>query len=249
MSTQITYNTVSLGFIRTIQIAQEAVYDPSDSDYLYTRINIKVSSILNRDISPPADNTGTQTPAQQIVALRGKLMTQCKQLTFAVGADVLFSSPLAGQQEDVKHGPKPLYCNIMRIDGGSTMHIEFAIETYVYDEGCTDTFRSYISNRWKESHQIDENGMTKRTISGKVFFRGNFIDGKKLSQVKNTADYYRTLLPPNVSIPQGFKRMSMEFTVPEDGLGLEYTIVDEEVYTNPPIGLTKFEAEYSAANQ
>lgn len=248
MSTVIQYNTVTLGFIRTLQISQEAVYDPSDSDYIYTKITIRVSSLLNRDITPPALGGGTETPAQTMTRIRKMLMMQCQQLTFSVGADVMFSSPLANQQEDVKHGPKPLYCNIMRIDGGSTMHIEFAIETYVYDENCTDSNNPYISNRWKESQQIDEHGMTKRTIAGKVIFRGNFIDDKKLSTVMNTPDSYRgTLLPPNIKIPQGFKRISMEFTVPEDGLGLEYTIVDEEQYTNPPIGLTKFECDYTAS--
>lgn len=248
MSTQMSYNNISLGFIRTIQIEQAAVREPSDSDYIYTRIAIRVSSLLNRDIIPPALAGGTESPTATMKRIRAALLTDCQQLIFSVAGETFFSSPDTDETEDVKHGPKPLYCNIMRIDGGSTFHIEFGIETYVYDQNCVDHLNPYVSNRWKETHTIDEHGMTRRTIAGKVFFRGNFIDDKKLSTFKTAPDSYRGfLIPPNVSIPPSFKRMSMDFTVPEDGLGLEYTIIDEEQYTNPPIGLTKFEAEYSAS--
>ena len=134
-------------------------------------------------------------------------MMDCKQLIFSVGADVMFMSPLTGQQEDVKHGPKPLYCNIMRIDGGATMHIEFGIETYIYEENCTDSNNPYISNRWKETHTVDEHGYVKRTITGKVIFRGNLIDGKKLTNTTmKTADSYRGFLaPPHIASPKGLQ--------------------------------------------
>lgn len=257
MSTYISYNGVSLGFIRTLSINQEAVREDSDSDYIYTKITIKVSSLLNRDIliggiNPnPAAPFNSLTPAQQVKKIRAALMSDCGKLRFGIDTDEIFTSPMDGFKEDDKHGPKPLYCNVTRIDGASTMHIEFGVETFIYDQACVGK-TAYVSNRWSEAHHVNEHGMTKRTIKGKAIYRGSWIDDKKgdLTGNKgeiNTPDTWRgSLIPPNAIIPDGFKRMSFEVTVPQDGLGLEYTIVDEEQYTYPPDSMTKFEAEYTA---
>lgn len=83
-----------------------------------------------------------------------------------------------------------------------------------------------LYNRWSESVTIDEQNYTRRTREGKFIIRSDNADGK-------LADELRSQMAV-VSVPDGFVRESARYTVDQSGLGLSYTIIDKEVFKQPP---------------
>lgn len=240
--TQLVYNNITLAAITTPQFSQEAVYDASHSDYLYTKYTIGVKAVFNPAFAPSAG--GSETPAQTMLRVKNCLMTQCQQLVFSMGNGTqLIKNPADGVPEDVKHGPFPLKCNIIEITE-ATFLVDYAVETYM-TECCAGTTPPYISNRWSETDDIDENMYTKRTVKGRIIFRADQINSKKFNNGPS-ADSYRGLVPPPaLALQPNFARISMNFMVPEDGLSLDYTIIDQELYCQPPEGATKFTGEHT----
>jgi hypothetical protein len=237
----LTYNGIVLDTIQTTAFQQEAIYDPSHTDYLYTRVQIGVKAVFNRGNQPA---TPGETPAQTMARVRKCLMTQNGVLLYQVGSDIIVQSPLNGTaSEDVKHGPFPIRCNILELTE-ATFIVEYVVETYII-ECCSGSTVPYLSNRWEESDSINEDMFTKRTIKGRVIFRADKINSKKFNNGQS-ADSYRGLIgPPALPLQPNFTRVSMDFVVQADGLALDYTIVDEEKYVQPPDDCTRFEADHT----
>src|SRR5579884_2713111 len=104
------YGAITLDTIQTTAFQQEAIYDSSKSDYLYTKVTVGVKAVLNAATQP---HQSSETPAQTMARVRKCLMTPCQQLTFKVGNDILVQSPADGANEDAKHGPQPVRLNIV----------------------------------------------------------------------------------------------------------------------------------------
>src|SRR5690606_15107838 len=89
----------------------------------------------------------------------------------------------------------------------------------------------------KEIIEIDDRNYSRRTREGKYRIRSDNFQGQ-------IADQFRRDLAV-VSIPNGFLRKSAKYTQTPDGLGLEYHIVDEEVYKPPPAPAFKAQGSYT----
>lgn len=239
MST-LTYNGITLNTISTTKFVQEAVYDPSGTDYWYTHFVIGVKAYFNAATSPTSPG---ESPAQTLVRVRKCLMTQCAQLTYTENGVDIIKNPADGVLEDVNHGPKPKHVIIHEFTQGTYL-VEFEVETWLI-ECCSGDSLPYISNRWSETDTIDENMYTKRVIKGSIRFRADYINSKKFDNGPSADSYRGLVAPPSLPLQPAFRRVSQEFTVQEDGLALGYTIVDQEEYVMPPESCTKFEGEHT----
>lgn len=237
------YNDIELFDIHTHEIAQEAVYSDDGVDYLYTKIVISCQAVVALELMPV---TGEASAAEWLATWRHDLLIPRKKLEFFVGASLLVDSHpgVAADQfgssttPDAKNGPLPRSCNVKRIDGTSTVIVDYVIECNLFEcggPGLTGTGPDFSSHRFRESITIDENFYSTKTRTGKMIVRSNALGQAQI-------DTLRFQIVP--AIPEGFKRERMEFAIQEDGLAMMYTIVDKEVYLQPPGPATKAEGEY-----
>ena len=93
-----------------------------------------------------------------------------------------------------------------------------------------------LYNRWTESVDYDKSMYCTKTRTGKFAIRSDNKNGK-------IPDDIRTQMAV-VGVQRGFNRESSSYTVTPDGLGLQYKIVDKEVYLNPPPGAYECDGDY-----
>lgn len=141
---------------------------------------------------------------------------------------------------DSDNGPKPQSCNITRITD-NMFHVDFHIIAIFYENRSGRNVNNVIGsnvlyNRWKEVLEIDECQYTKRTRTGRLKIRS---DGTGVVP----ADVLTTMAV--VGVPDGFVREGSQYTISPDGLTLDYTITDSEVFKLPPTAALKAKGTYT----
>jgi hypothetical protein len=241
-------NAIELSYVNTKSIVDEPIYSDDGTEYLYTRRFVHVEAVVSSSLLPAlAGESSTQTMAR----IKHLLEQPRKQLWFFVGRDLLFQSPgpqpLPGAVDsngnplppviaDAKWGPFPRHCTINRIGGTESYNIDYAIETFVQEcpgQSPENPPPAYLSHRWRESISIDEKAYSRRTRTGKIVTRSDFY---------TNPDAIRGVVTPRL-LP-GFRRVTSEYVLQEDGLAMQYTFVDQEVYLMPPAPAFKAEGEY-----
>ena len=221
------YGSVSLSNILTHGVTQEPVYDDlSGLDYLYTKITVSIQATFNNALPPFA--AGDVNAAATVARVRHALALPRQTVVLQVNGVNLVN--ISGP--DAKNGPIPKHIDVKEIAGSETVLVDFSVECAVVE--CTSGVNpAYSSHRYRETVTIDENFYSRKTRSGKIIVRGD--KGTNPDTLRNL------IVPP---IPQGFKRESTEWTIQEDGLAALYTIVDKEVYLQPPSPATKASGHY-----
>lgn len=244
MATNLFYNGIELRNVLTQDYVEEPVYDKSETDVIYWKYSVSVSTIIYRRTSQqPASeailgavvSNQDRTAAELVKSVESKLKENRKAFRFEVdGTKILevypTSTPEGGNGEtsvtrekyDVNNGPRPTRCKITQLTS-SAFRIEYTIEVCV---GCTDTQNPLpvLNNRWSTVDDIDEHGIVTRTWEGRLRLR-YAIDAK------NQAHTYRSLcLPP---LAKGFRRKKVRFLVEPNGLDLVYLVNDLQIATQP----------------
>jgi hypothetical protein len=245
------YNGVRLDLIQTQALDQSVVYDPSNTDYLYTKIRLRVQGIINNTISPA---TSGETPNQTMVRIRKCLLAPRQQLYYGTAGydpsqpfasqvqNLLIVAPVAGFNVDSNNGPKPISCSITLITV-VTYVVTYEIEVALY-ECCQSAALPYVSNRWTETHDLDTEGYLTRKIDGQVIFNSQYVNAKTQpgSTGSPIADNWRLLIaPPSIAVTPGYIRQSSSFAVTPDGLQLRYTITDKQQYAMIANFITRWE--------
>lgn len=243
------YNGFELPYIQTPHIDEETQYSEDGMDYIYSRIRLTVRSVITTGLS---GLNSQERPADIINRVRGVLLNPRKHLQYWTGDTSRGDKPLfdvvgvpniatAGQYGDVCNGPKPIYCNIMQVGGTEAYLIEYQIELCIPDcaddcslhPGACGPATLYLTHRFQDTEEYDDNWFATRTRTGYVRVRGD----QQLSP-----EFLRTRLYP--PIPPGFKREHMEFKISTDGLTFNYEIKDRQVYYQPPFPASKARGEY-----
>ncbi len=243
--TKLVYNGVDLGLIRTIKIEQRAKYDPHGVDVLYIENRFTIQSVISEldetelDPLPPA--APGDTPAGAMVRIRHMLLSPRKHFKYTAqssGGTITLLEAVGKPNNDVigilggteaNNGPKPISLDITNVSP-RTWIIHYVIDVCVQDCNVSQHF---ASNRYEQTHDIDNKGMSKYTRMGKVFVR---------TDMNITPDGLRELVTPPV--PPGFKRASM-YQLSEDGLSMFYRIVDTEFFLGPPPGACEATGRFS----
>jgi hypothetical protein len=257
----LTYQGVQIGYIKTNSFRQEPIYDPSHTDLLYQKITINVSGVINLcaqekgklPIPSQIINGGTNTygckAPSEVVAIRQRLLTPRGTLVYTVDGVEMIRSPLPGQGRDEANGPKPIHFNVIKIDGGQSLFVEYEIETYINEcnEGMCSQNTTYkqmggftvLSNRFGVNDSLDGNYLHTRNIQGVLILSGKNAPLDAAAAAKIVAT---TILP---SIPQGWKRENITISVEPDTLTYRYTIVDKEMHLALPGEAVNIDAQYT----
>ena len=214
----LTYNGYPLRHQSTDFVAQEFVRDPSDTDHLYVRYEIRCKCVLtDNDLY----RTSLETLEQALERVRKTLSVERKALKLENAEDrPILDVPAGG---DDRNGPKPLYLNITRVTP-ATFLLDYAIECHVR-QGCADhtyVLPKYLSNRWAETNSYDAVWLCTRRREGLLVLSSRATD----------PDDLRGLVTPEV--PRGFRRESAAYTLSEDGTKIRYQFVDKEMMDPPP---------------
>ncbi len=241
------------------EFRETAVYEESDTDQIYTHFFIDVTCVWN----PSATASNQQRdalgallvpgddPMTSIAYLRQLLLTPRGFLLLTEGDITILSSgrfaivPPANIAQrfntDCKNGPKPIDLKCVSMHGTKSIICRYQIETWLQEAGGPlDTYPfdgAMLSNRWTAQHEVDDQFMTTKTVTGVATFRRDFLDQENLV----VDDFRNRLRHP---IPDNFKRFGITAAVRPDGLTVDYSFVDEERVLNllPTRGITRCEA-------
>ncbi len=243
----VSYGGVTLPYSSTTEFNQKASYDKSDTDRMYTHFEIIVSCVINLDyvnlLLPGINPTLLANPAGIMNVIRGKLLKPRQQLSMKFNGVELIPQPPEGNvgTVDAKNGPHPQYCNIYNLTNTTFLMSYHIVADYWENVDPTRLLPSdsgdvlanqpgndVLSNRWTETMDIDGENFSTKTREGRFTIRSDNANA-------NVADALRDQMVV-VSCPNGFLRVSSQYTITPDGLSIAYKVVDREQFKMPPVG-------------
>lgn len=264
----LTYNNITLPYSNVTRFSQDVVYDEQgNTDWYCTKFDIQVTCFINLEylemIARQFDSVIALNSAAEIMsAIRTTLLKPRKLLRFICNGVNLIPARQGESNDDyndnvstglgtvdAKNGPIPQSCSIDPITDHTYM-LQFHIIAHYWENNVSVISPSGIVttntnggvvlyNRWTETVEIDNCMYTKRTRDGKYVIRSDNIDGKVADEVRPQMAV--------LAVPTGFLRESAKYTISPDGLGIQYTIVDREVYKLPPHPAYEAEGEYTGS--
>lgn len=251
--TSIQYGPVVITNVLTRTFSQEEVLDDSGTDLLYFKYTVRVVGyILDALPVVPATPgsptfgitpiTGANSPANQLAQLRYQFAPRQQFSMFTTHPDgtqysMLRCGPanILGATDvnlkDVNNGPRCKVVAIDRIVGDATIRVELEFEICMLNcdyNGGTSNTSGVLSNRWSCTDDLNEDFMTTRTWGGRL----------RLSSSQVSPHSFRYLVVPQLQM--GMRRDSMNFRATEDGLNLDYQIVDKEIAFSAPTPATNW---------
>lgn len=234
--TRVTYNGIELGLVRTIKVEQRAKMDPSNTDQLYIAHRFHVRAVMTKPNGfevPPAVQGTDNRPADTMARVRSALLRPRRTFKYealdqGVGGGTTLLEVTG--DTDADNGPKPVSCDIVQVTE-ATWIVEYIID--VAAPGCGAGFRQFASNRYETTQDIDHRGYSTITTLGKVIVT---------SDMKKSPDVLRPIITP--PMPAGFRRKAM-YQVTEDGLAMNYKIVDTEMFLAPPKNAVEARGRFS----
>jgi hypothetical protein len=258
VSSKLTYNGITLPFCDTQQFAQAVVRDDSGTDRKLHRFDIVVNCLISSDflalVAPDLlDNaTPRTTSAAEIMGvIRSRLLADRKALSFTFnGVELLPKKADVQGTVDAENGPKANYCNVLELNTACFM-VQFSVTAHYWENntitpgGATIRVNKkgnpVVSHRWTERVSIDVCNYTTRTREGKIVIRSDNEEGTPPDELRASLCV--------LGIPDGWVRRQGDYTITPDGLGLAYTVVDQEVFRPPPWPAYEADGEYTESAQ
>lgn len=162
------------------------------------------------------------------------------------GNDVDFLE--ATPDTDITGGPHPIYLNIRELHGGKSAIITWTLQTekHVKDD-AVNAVGAWLDFVYTISTSLNRNFYATRTISGILRLSSCH------SQTRyHTADAFRETVEANIApVPTTgiWQRASREFRLSEDQKILAFTIVDNQLYTLLPYGITSGDMTLSTVSE
>lgn len=247
--THIEYNGIPIYNVLTEGINQELVRDPTGVDPLYVQVTVDVTGIVYTASSV----TAIGLPASRYgVGLAGgftgaidDLMQPRRRFIMTVGGVNLFDvvaghvepgvpNPNAGdvipiERTDVNHGPTTSV-KLLQFVSANTAKIQFRVVMALpYCDRQGQAPGGIINMRFWIAEDINgEDWTTERTYHGRL--RVRHMGHNVLMELRNNF-----VFPPVVD---GFVRKRIGLAQSPNGLELEFTIVDQELWAVPPFPAT-----------
>lgn len=252
----VSYNSIYLPYSQATTFEQDVVYN-QDVDWYLTKYSITVQCLINgayiAEISSriAADTTN---PARIMQIIRNKLMQPRKLLSYQVGGVEMIPQRLRDNMNatiqpgtvDAQNGPKPISCTYISLTN-TTFLLQFAIEAHYWENNDPTRIANPLNknlksnpvlfNRWTESVDFDQSLYCTRTREGKYVIRSDNAEG-------GSADFFRASMA-SLALTPGCMRTVSRYKISPDGLGIDYTIVDKEVFRRPPPPAYEASGEYA----
>jgi hypothetical protein len=129
---------------------------------------------------------------------------------------------------DCKNGPFPKIFGVTQVmSQDNTFVVDWGVETFINEapENNVNPSGALLSNRFKQTHSIDDKGYTSIRTEGLAIFRTDLVMG-----AGQNPDSFRAVL--FMPIPQGFTRVIEYVDGREDVSGIGYAYIDTQVPVN-----------------
>lgn len=250
-ATNIVYNGVPIANVLTEGIDHQVVFDSSNVNPIAVRVTVSGTGLIHR-VSPGIPKTiGVGVGADLAAGFNmiiDQLMQPGRAFAMYVGDTALFDvvpghvrpglpNPNAGdglpiRRTDVNHGPIPSI-HVLEIISANTMKIQFRIVMHLpYTDRDGYKLGGAVSFRWWIVEDIDyRDATTTRTYQGTL--RVRHVGHNVLTEIRNNF-----VFPPLVS---GFQRQRISLNQKPNGLELDFTVTDKEVWAAAPSPATRWE--------
>jgi hypothetical protein len=233
MPTVITYRGLPMNVLRSKGYKCDVETDRTDTTRLWTHWTINADVYLNPGAiaftagRPPVSAAGATPPvmpATTHVAIRQYLEEPRGLLTVqSLGVTLLTSPPSASYASDANNGPKITVHTISDIPGERLYQLSITIETWIRED---PTPLLILSNRWNETHDVNEQSLMTRIIDGEAILNA----GELLKQT-TPADALRNQLLP-FTVRPNFQRIGLHVTLDGSGNKMYYRLIDVERVMN-----------------
>lgn len=240
----ITYNNASLPY-NTLNVAQEMLYADDGRTRLGIRYKFTVTGLVIDD--------GTTTMVSKIAAFRNAWQMPRRAFTvkYYDDTDALISTLYdfaprgngafaANMVSD--YGPTPGSFDVEQFAGGNSCRYKFTIDCVkITCENGVDTGGiepGLLSIIFKFEHHVDQSGFVRRTTTGRLLVTST--DG-------SNADDYRDEVFDAIPPIQNFNRILQNFETSPDGLSLLFSIIDQQVWSTYPPGITNGECTFTGS--
>lgn len=225
MSYELQYYGVRFLGIKTVQFEQANKRDDSDTDVIFSRFTVGISTVINTAVFAAANqrvgvigDIAGASAAAICKNLQAKFEDRQEFKLIQDGVIVLESD----WRKDANNGPKVQKADFKPM-GSNSIVVNVVIEVAI--NPCVRYPSAVINNRWQVVDDIDENWRTTRTWRGKL----------RVSNAVHNPQAFRGLVIPQLS--DGFQRLKMHFTGELNALELGYEIVDRQLLGDAPPGI------------
>jgi hypothetical protein len=258
------YNGIQMILLKTNSVNIGPEHSPDGVDYLWNRWAIDVTCLFAPGAT--AATSGGQVFQYNRLApvyaditlqsLKDILSVPRRPLVWFGDNAIVLQSP--GEVDGIQNtvdargdGPKVMGVSVYQIVGSRAFYVRWRGETCVSD--CIP-LSPLVSNRWSQSHSVDEDLYTTVLTEGVAIFRMDWIEAFNIANnVSVGADFFRDIiLPPT---PLNFKRADTSVQVNPIGNIVTWRVVDREqpinlgslANGNNPWGMTRFSGVYHQA--
>lgn len=240
-STVITYNGVSIGYVRVLSLTADSVYDDSGVILVGVRKSISFRGLIQ--------NPDSTTYAAAVQTAQASLMVPRKALTIVVNGVTLtsvgasggggtYATPTAGLF-DAASGPIPSNVTVQNVVGGRASFVTMTLDwTEPPDSITAESEARILSHRFEQSWGIDDRGYAARTVRGVLVLNGKFGG-------VNPDAFRQWVIPAEIA---GFRRSALEFAVSPDGKSLIYQCSDSEGFRPYPNGVLRADGTVTAVS-
>ena len=216
---QLNYNGIDFGHLYTTSLDQAPEMDQSQSDEMYTVVDLRTTAIITGFIPapltvPPAKQ-GETTAAAVADRIKEALTLPRRPLTYTVSGVKLIDLPTG---QDDRTGPIPYGVTVAAVQEGAFV-INWGVKLRL--NACKDRPPGFLplvlSNRWTETATINDRWLTTVSRRGKVVFG---------ARANVNPDDYRNVVTPDIRT--GFERKTAEYALAENGLEVMYQFVDAQ---------------------
>lgn len=207
-----------------LKVATENKFEDNNKVLLYTTYTFTVNGEIIED-TPTLFKTAMDQFRKAMSAPRKKFtVISDKKTIYNITASNI------DKTQDVLFGPNVKSFNVTEFTGGLAATYEVVIEATI--KGCEGDIPDILRHTVDEEFTINADGFTRRTTSGQIW----------VIQQARPADNFRKNIV--VNIPINFKRVEQNFKCSDDGLRLDYQIIDEEVYNTLPKNITSGNCDF-----
>jgi hypothetical protein len=232
----IQYGTYSFPFC-SLHVAAATVYAEDKMTKEETSYTFSVSGYLTGTTETDFNN--------QLTAMKCQLNTPRKAFQVRWSPDGISWENLYDYDpvnEDVAWGPQPGELTLEKFSGGKAALYRWTCSVRVaecYNNSCAPYNRptNVLSIVRRYRHSVDENGLTTRTVSGKLTVSSSSVANNA------PADSYRLLVVP--ALPVNFKRTQQDLDQSADGRELTFSFTDVEALWTLPQPISKGQASWS----
>ncbi len=211
---------MTLAYPNTLDFNETPVRDPQgDTDWCLTRYDIKMQSVIN-------------IAAEVMAAIRYRLKLHRKTLSVKFNGREYIPQVQRGNTGtvDAQNGPKPQVCQFFQLTN-TTWLLNYHIIAHYWQNphgtgiNAITTLGNYndnnvgsdvIYNRWSESVEI-VNNFTTRVREGQYAIRSDNLGEQQADELRSRMAV--------VSVPFGFLRRSSNYKVSDNGLAIQYRVV------------------------